>query len=200
VGAIVIDWGIGTTIRLTTLLPYQPTTLLSYYPTTLLSYYLTVLLFPYCLTALLPYYLTNTPPSGEFKVVALLQFERVVVYELGIMKWAEIDKDKFRKVQDVVQRGSNPHPHPHPHPNPKQVQDVVQQDVGHPLDEAHMGAAFKCATPNPQPNPSPNPNPNPTMGSAFRSVKGLPLTLTPTPTLTPTLTPTPTLTLTPTQP
>ena len=53
-------------------------------------------------------------------MLALLQFERVVVYELGVMKWAEIDRDKFKKVQDVV-----------------------QQDVGHPLDEALMGDAFR---------------------------------------------------------
>ena len=60
--------------------------------------------------------------TGEFKVLALLQFKRVVVYELGLMKWANIDKDKFEKVQDVV-----------------------QQDVGHPLDERLMGAAFRRA-------------------------------------------------------
>ena len=53
-------------------------------------------------------------------MLALLQFERVVVYELGIMKWADIDKDKF-----------------------KNVQAVFQQDVGHPLDEALMGDAFR---------------------------------------------------------
>ena len=58
--------------------------------------------------------------TGEFKVLALLQFERVVVYELGIMKWDKID------------------------PELKKVQDVVSQDVGHPLDEERMGTAFKC--------------------------------------------------------
>ena len=58
--------------------------------------------------------------TGEFKVLALLQFERVVVYELGIMKWDKID------------------------PELKKVQDVVSQDVGHPLDKEQMGTAFKC--------------------------------------------------------
>ena len=108
-------------------------------------------------------------------MLALTQFERVVYYELGIMKWADIDKDKFKKVQDVVLLSPEPRPNPDPdpepnpnpnpnhnpnpnpspkpnpipipvpipNPNPHQVQDVVQQDVGHPLDEALMGDAFK---------------------------------------------------------
>lgn len=56
--------------------------------------------------------------TGEFKVMALLQFSKVVMYELGSKKWSAID------------------------PALKKVQQVVDQPVGDPLDRNKMGPAF----------------------------------------------------------